>query len=248
MNAPATSSSPRIFAHRGDSGAAPENTLAAFESAIACGAEGVEFDVQRTGDGELVVIHDESLQRTAGSPEQVREITLEALQTLDAGGWFAPEFSGQRVPTLAQVLELLRPGELTLNIELKTNRVPYPGLAEAVLGLVRKFGMEERVILSSFNHYSLEEAKQFAPQVACAALVETQLLEPWDYVARHGFQALHPAYQAVNVKMVAECHDRGLALRPWTVDDEESARALMALGVDGIITNQPARLLRWRDN
>lgn len=241
-------SSPRIFAHRGDSGAAPENTLAAFERAMACGADGVEFDVQRTGDGELVVIHDESLRRTTGCPKQVRDITLQELQTLDAGAWFSPEFSGQRVPTLAQVLELLRAGELTINIELKTNRTPYPGLAEAVLGLVRKFGLEARVILSSFNHHSLAEAKELAPQVACAALVETQLLEPWDYVARHGFQALHPANEAVNGQMIAECHGRGLAVRPWTVDDEESARALMALGVDGIITNQPARLLLWRDN
>lgn len=242
MNSP-----PQIFAHRGDSGSVPENTLAAFESAISAGADGVEFDVQRTLDGEIVVIHDESLQRTAGNPAQVGEMALQDLQGLDAGSWFGPQFSGQRVPTLAQVLELLGPTGLIINIELKTNRVPYAGLAGQVLNLVEQFGLMERIILSSFNHHSLAEAKQLAPRVACAAVVETQLLEPWAYVAYHGFQALHPTHHAITEQVVAQCHAAGLAVRPWTVDEREVAEAMLILGVDGIITNYPARLLQWRD-
>ena len=239
--------SPLIFAHRGDSGLAPENTLAALESAIAAGADGVEFDVQRTMDGAIVVIHDESLERTTGNPTQVGQIGLEALLALDAGSWFAPEFSGQHVPTLAQVLELLRPTSLLINIELKTNRVPYPGLAGEVLSLVGQFGLEERVILSSFNHHSLAEARAVEPRVACAAVVETQLLEPWDYVMRHGFQALHPTHHAITEQVVTQCHAAGLAVRPWTVNDKETAQAMLSLGVDGIITNFPANMRRWRD-
>ena len=242
MNSPV-----KIIAHRGNSGSAPENTLAAFQGAVSSGADGVEFDVQRTQDGEIVVIHDESLHRTAGHAAQVQDITLAELQKLDAGGWFGAEFSGLPVPTLAQVLELLLPTALLINIELKTNRVPYPGLAGDVVSRVRNLGLTGRVILSSFNHHTLSEAKRLAPEVACAAVVEMQLLEPWHYVERHGFQALHPDYHAVDARLVKECHARGLAVRPWTVDGEENARAMMALGVDGIITNYPSRLLKWRE-
>ena len=237
-----------IFAHRGASISAPENTAAAFERAVTSGADGVEFDVQRTLDGEIVVIHDESLERTTGHTAQVGDISLNALRKLDAGGWFAPEFRGQPVPTLAEVLEMFRPTGMSINIELKTNRRPYPGLVGEVLGLVRQSGLAERVILSSFNHANLAEARTLAPEVACAAIVETQLLQPWDYVTRHGFQALHPGHHGVTGELVAECHARGVAVRPWTVDGQMEALALMELGVDGIITNCPGELLQWRDN
>lgn len=237
----------KIFAHRGDSGAAPENTIPAFEKAVAGGADGVEFDVQATRDGELVVIHDENLRRTAQRDAEVGNTALKDLRELDAGSWFGPEFRGARVPLLAEVLELFRPTAITLNIELKTRVAPYPGLVPGVVRQVRDMGLGERVMFSSFNHHSLAEARAAAPELACAVLAYEHLLEPWEYVARHGFQALHPTSHAVTETLVAECHARGLAVRAWIVDDVDEAGRLTAMGVDGIITNQPAKLLAWRD-
>ena len=238
---------PAIFAHRGDSGAAPENTMPAFETAVAGGADGVEFDVQATRDGELVVIHDENLLRTARRDAEVGNTALKDLRKLDAGSWFGPEFLGARVPLLAEVLELFRPTAMTVNIELKTRVVPYPGLAPGVVRQVRDMGLGERVVLSSFNHHTLAEARAAAPEIACAVLAFEHLLEPWEYVARHGFQALHPVSHAVTETLVAECHARGLAVRTWVVDEVDEAERLAAMGVDGIVTNQPGRLLAWRN-
>ncbi len=239
-----------VIAHRGFSGAAPENTLAAFEKAIATGADGVEFDVQASRDGTLLVIHDEELGRTAGGAaghsELVKDTSLAELKELDAGSWFDAAYAAERIPLLSEALELLRPTALSIHIELKTRRFPYPGLVAGVVGEVREMGLAERTVLSSYNHHSLIEARALAPEVACAALFFGHALEPWEYAARHGFQALHPSEYAVTQKLVDECHARALALRAWTVDERERALALMEMGVDGIITNQPARLLAWR--
>lgn len=239
-----------IIAHRGYSGAAPENTLAAFEKAIAVGADGVEFDVQASRDGNLVVIHDEELGRTAGRTAErsvlVMESSLAELKALDAGSWYDAAYAAERIPLLSEALELLRPTALSIHIELKTRRFPYPGLVAGVVGEVREMGLAGRTVLSSYNHHSLVEARQLAPELACAALFFGQALKPWEYAARHGFQALHPSEYSVTQTLVDECHARGLALRTWTVDERERALALMEMGVDGIITNQPERVLAWR--
>ncbi|WP_019003971.1 glycerophosphodiester phosphodiesterase [Cohnella laeviribosi] len=230
------------IAHRGASGHAPENTMAAFERCIELGATAIETDVQMTSDGSLVLIHDESLARTAGSPKLVKDVTLEELQRLDAGSWFDPAFRGERVPTLRELLELVKPYSLLLNLELKNGVVPYPGLEEAVVEEVRRFGMSDRVILSSFNHYSLVKCKRLAPEVRTGILYMEGLYEPWDYASRIGAEALHAYHYAVLPEWVAQAAERGIAYHPFTVNEPAEMRRLLAAGVSGIITDYPDRL------
>jgi glycerophosphoryl diester phosphodiesterase len=216
--------------------------MAAFERCIELGATAIETDVQMTSDGSLVLIHDESLARTAGSPKLVKDVTLEELRRLDAGSWFDPAFRGERVPTLRELLELVKPYSLLLNLELKNGVVPYPGLEEAVVEEVRRFGMSDRVILSSFNHYSLVKCKRLAPEVRMGILYMEGLYEPWDYASRIGAEALHAYHYAVLPEWVAQAAERGIAYHPFTVNEPAEMRRLLAAGVSGIITDYPDRL------
>ncbi len=231
-----------IFAHRGNASEAPENTLAAFRSARLAGVAGVELDVQLSKDGAVVVIHDERLERTTTGSGWVADHSLAELKQMDAGRWFGPSYEAERVPTLAELLETFRGGSMTVNIEFKTNRVPYPGLVAATLGEIERQQMAPQVILSSFNHHSLREAQALAPHVACAAILYDRLLEPWDYCRRHGFQALHVHFSQVDAALVENCRAMGLPVRAWTVDDIPVAQRLAGLGVAGLITNKPRDL------
>ena len=233
------------IAHRGNVARAPENTMAAFRSAIDLGVDMVEMDLQLTRDGAVVVVHDEELGRTVPGKGQVQERTLVQLQELDAGGWFAPAFAGERIPTLEQVLDLFKPTPVQINLELKTNQIPYPGLAERVVAQVLEQGMEEQVILSSFNHETLRAVQQITRKIPCAALFSLRLLEPWEYLARYDFQALHVMRHGCTPEVVRECQARGFQVRVWTVNEEPEARRLAGMGVDGIITNDPAALMGW---
>lgn len=232
-----------ILAHRGNRVAAPENTLAAFRAVAATGADGVELDVQLSADGAPVVIHDETLDRTTDGAGAVRDHTLAALRALDAGRWFGEAFAGERIPTLAEVLDLFRDGALILNVELKTSIEPYPGLVPAVLAELRHAGMEARVVLSSFNHYTLLEAARLAPEIPRAALFSDVVIAPWDYARRHGFSAVHPERHGCDAALIRSCHEAGLAVRTYTVNDPAEAARLLALGVDGIFTDDPAALV-----
>ena len=234
-----------IIAHRGNMSVSPENTLSAFQSALDVEADMMELDVQLTRDGQVVVVHDEWLGRTLPGEGKIGEMTLAEIQGLDAGRWFDPAFAGERAPSLGEVLSLLRAGQTKLNVELKTNRYPYPGLVERVVALVREADMVERVVLASFNHKTLLEVRQQAPEISCAALVEIQLAEPWEYLLRHGFQALHAERYVCSAEDVQECHHRGLAVRVWTVNEQAAAQKMFEMGVDGIITNKPAEMKQW---
>lgn len=237
----------RIIGHRGAPWEAPENTLAAFRAAIVAGADGIELDVQATRDGVPVVIHDPTLERTTNGRGLVRDATAAELAALDAGAWFQPPRPGECVPTLDAALALIAPTGLELHIELKTAHVAYPGLVPAVLQAVQAAGLSERVVLSSFNHHSLLEVRRLAPDVACAALLYEVLIEPWRYGTQHGFRALHAQHLTIDEALVQASHAAGLAVRAYTVDEPEEARRLLGLGVDALITNEPARLLRLRD-
>lgn len=217
--------------------------MAAFRRALELGANAIETDVQMTSDGHLVLIHDESLQRTAGSPKLVKDATLEELKLLDAGSWFRPEFAGERIPTLRELLELAKPHEgVQINIELKNGIVLYPGLEQAVLDEIRDQGMNERIIISSFNHYSLALCKQLAPEVRTGVLYMEGLFEPWEYASRIGADALHAYHYAVLPEWAAQAAERGIAYHPWTVNEPAEMRRLLQAGVAGIITDYPDRL------
>lgn len=227
-----------VWAHRGASGSAPENTLAAFRLAVAQGADGVEFDVQLTRDGEVVVIHDETVDRTTNGTGGVVDIDLAALQRLDAG-------EGETIPTLAQVLDLLRPTSLMINIELKNTVEPYPGLEDKVLGLVGERGLEDRVIYSSFNHYSVQAlARQGLPT---GLLFSEPIVEPWLYAQHVGARAIHPYWPCVEAPgWVEGCRAAGIAINCWTVNDPDAMARMIELGVDAMITNHPDAALAIR--
>lgn len=233
----------QIWAHRGASAYAPENTLAAFALARELGAQGIELDVQRTADGELVVCHDETIDRTSTGSGAIVELTLEQLRQYD----FSAGFVGLKspIPTLAEVFDLLDGTELTLNIELKDSIEPYPGMAEQVAELVRHRGWEERVLISSFNHVSIAKLAADRVGIPLAVLYEGPIFEPWDYAERVGAQALNPSGYALRIQpeTVAKAHERGLAVNVWTINDPAQARLAEAIGVDAIITNHPD--LKW---
>lgn len=235
---------PLIIAHRGASGEAPENTLAAFDAAARAGADGVELDVAMCASGDVVVIHDDTIDRTTNGSGRVRDMTLETLRLFDAGRWFDTRYAGEVIPTLADVLDLV--GETMLvNIEIKTASIKDEGLEDGVINLVRHRGLVERVLISSFNPVSLWRMRRRAPELRRALLTAPNLPFmlasgwPATFVQPH---ALHPHHSQVEEALVRRAHAKGRKVNAWTVDDPDEMRRLCHLGVDGIITNYPARL------
>ena len=234
---------PLIFAHRGASQAAPENTLPAFEAAIRLGADGVELDVQYTSDGALVIFHNPTLEKTSTGAGRVTAHTLADLRKLDAGSWFGPAFVGTRIPTLAEVLDLLK-DKLLINIELKALDSTFSNLGVDVVKTVREHGMTDQVVISSFNPFALRRAKQAGLEIECALLLAHDL-PGWmrmGVTRRHSrADGLHPNLVMVNKAYLAHARKLGMPVRVWTVDEESDMRRMIALGVDAIITDVPDR-------
>ncbi len=235
----------QIWAHRGARVEAPENTLPAFELAVAQGADGVEFDVQLTADGEMVVIHDETVDRTTNSHGAVAKYDLKHLQRLDASAGMGG-FAGVRIPTLQQVLELLAPTGVRLNIELKNAVVDYPGLEDKVLAAVAEFGIAERTVLSTFNHYSLKKLQHLGATSELGMLYTDPLYRPWRYATELEVQAIHPPARFVPGRSwVRKAQAAGLAVRPWVVNSEKRLARMLRWGVDAVFTDYPARALKF---
>jgi glycerophosphoryl diester phosphodiesterase len=237
---------PLIVAHRGYSARYPENTLAAFEAAKQAGAHMVELDVSLTKDRRLVVMHDDTVDRTTDGSGVVRQMTLEQLRRLDAGSWFDPRFAAERPPTLAQVLDLAR-GHLAVNVEIKPEAVEAPGPADAVerqiVNLVRDMGMPDEVLISSFNWSVLARIRQMAPEIAVGLLswdpVDRRLREWWPRI--DGF-AWHPAYRVVTPSQVEILHALGARVFPFAVGGKIDVSGLLAMGVDGLILDDPREM------
>jgi glycerophosphoryl diester phosphodiesterase len=237
----------KIWGHRGASGDAPENTLAAFQMASSVGADGIELDVHFTRDREIVVTHDDDTARVTGYKGLISNLTLAQLKKLDFSCGMAA-YKGETIPTLEEVLALIKPGKLHINIELKTNDENPNGLEEACQALVEKCGMEERILYSSFNHYSLARMRSIAPHMKCGTLYSNKPYRPWEYAKSFGCSAVHPQLGSVNtIGYMEECHKAGIACNVWTVNSAQDIKAMLDLAVDGIITNYPALALRLRD-
>ena len=234
-----------VLAHRGARSEAPENTLPAFHLAVQQGADGIEFDVQLTADGHVVVIHDETLDRTTSGSGPVVGHSLEELQRLDASTGM-PGFAGVAVPTLTEVLRLLAPTGVRLNIELKDSLVAYPGLPDRVLAAVEAFGLADRVVLSTFNHCTLRALRDRAVPLELGMLYTDPLYHPWRYAATLGVAALHPPAHLTSPELVAESHRAGFAVRPW-VANGDLILAMLGLGVDAVFTDEPGLAVELRD-
>ena len=232
---------PLILAHRGAAGERPENTLAAFRRALEVGADGIEFDVQLTKDGELVVIHDERLDRTTNGTGWVKDHTLAALQALDAGRWFSQAYREERIPLLAEVLALAAPA-CVINVELKNSRVPYPGIESKVIEALKGVDALGKTIVSSFNHDSLQRVKAIDPSARIGYLYQVPWRSPIARALQLGAEGIHPPRLAVSRRLVLRAHRAGLAVRAWTVNRPKHLQQMMALGVDAIMTDHPAMM------
>jgi glycerophosphoryl diester phosphodiesterase len=228
------------IAHRGASGRAPENTHAAFAAALALGAEAIELDVQLSADGELVVIHDETLERTTDGQGAVGDRSVAELARLDAGAWFAPEYRGERIPRLADVLAQVR-DRVTLNVEIKSAR--DLGVIEAKLAaLIAAERAAEWVVFSSFYPEAVRTLRALAPWARLGVLCDE---DP----RRHGFavageiaaELVIPGRAWVDARVVEEAHVRGYDVWVWTVNEPGEMRRLIALGVDAIFSDFPER-------
>ncbi len=231
------------IAHRGAARQAPENTMASFSKACEIGADGLEFDVQLSRDSIPVVIHDEMLERTTGSQGLVKDYTLSELQSLDAGGWFAPEFKGIAIPTLEEVLDEFKNSKLLFNIELKSGIILYPGLEEAVLKMIADRKLEERTVVSSFNHYSLVTCRKINPEVRTGVLYMAGLYEPWNYARTLGCYSVHPLFYNLQIPdLVQGFKKHNLPIFAWTVNEEKYMKMMVMAEIEAIITDFPELL------
>ncbi len=225
----------KVFAHRGLSSLYPENTLLAFSKAMEYGIDGIETDVQMTKDGELVIIHDERIDRTTNGTGHVKDYTLSELKKFNANNKMDFEVE---IPTLDEFLALVEGTDLTINLELKTSIFEYPGIEEKTLELIRKHNLEKNIIISSFNHQSLVRMKKLDKYIKCGVLTSDVLIDPEKYVKNNGFEALHPLFVYCTKERVELAHSLGIAMNVWTVDWKEQFDMLEGLGVDVIMTNR----------
>jgi glycerophosphoryl diester phosphodiesterase len=224
------------IAHRGSSGTHPENTISAFLAAAEEGADMCELDVQSTRDGAVVVIHDESVDRTTDGVGAITDLTLEEIQRLDAGGKFNPSFRGQRIPTLDQVMKAVR-GKLGLNIEIKEGAIEWQ-----VCKLMRSYDALSTSMVSSFEWPALEKVRALDAEIRVGLLGEKNRDALIDAASAMRAYAVNPRCDMVDAAFCKEAHARDLKVLVWTVDAPELMRVLIATGVDGIMTNYPARL------
>lgn len=232
------------IAHRGAAGTRPELTRPAFERALELGVDMIELDVQLTRDGQLVVLHDRTLGRTVAGSGAVRERTLAELQGLDAGGWFDARWAGARVPSLAEVLGWTA-GRAELNVEIKSPESDWAATAAALVALLGASGRLERTIISSFQMGALAAVRARSAAARLGVLWQTTDFDPmWAEAEALGAVAVHPLWSLVDAGFVAAARARGRRVLVWTVNDPQAIAELVALGVDGIISDFPELLPR----
>jgi glycerophosphoryl diester phosphodiesterase len=239
---------PVIFAHRGASAHAPENTLAAFELALTLQADAIELDAKLSADACVVVHHDTTIERTTNGKGKVKDLSLAELKKLDAGSSFSEKFKGEKIPTLEEVFEAV--GKKTLiNVELTNYNTPRDHLVEMVCMLVKKHNMQKRVIFSSFLALNLSKARSYLPEVPRGLLALRGLLGAWARsfgFAFGNYEALHPYLTDMTQQQSGRVHRLNRRVHVWTVNNEQDMRRLFNWGVDGIFTDDPQLAVRVR--
>lgn len=240
-----------VWAHRGASGwdrqYAPENTMPAFRKAVEMGADGIEFDVQMTKDSKIVICHDERIDRTARGHGYIKDFTLSELKKIDFGKPHV-EYGFVEIPTLEEVLQYTQKLDINLNIELKNGVIYYDKLEEKTADMVRCFGMEDRVIYSSFNHYSLEKLRKYAPKAKIGLLIRNDYVRVPIDLKYFGAIAIHPPVGIVTREYVELCHRHNVKVHTWVVDNPLMMNDIIKMGVDAFITDCPDSGRRIIDN
>ena len=228
-----------LIAHRGYSGKAPENTMAAFKLALAAGAKAMELDVHQTKDGRLVVIHDGDLKRVAGARRKIGRMTWSELRTADVGAWFSPRFLGERVPLLEAVLDFIR-GRAEVHVELKAGSGAYPGIEERLADVLEKRGAWAWTAVSGFDHRALRRMRKICPQARLGYLLgPTLLARAWKEAAFLGAESLNLSVRQATARRVRGCRKRGLKIFVYTANDSKTLARMKRLGADGVYTNFP---------
>ncbi|MBI3739178.1 MAG: glycerophosphodiester phosphodiesterase [Chloroflexi bacterium] len=237
---------PIIFAHRGASAHAPENTLASFELALAQGADAIELDAKLSADGEVVVFHDSTLDRTTNGTGRLAQKMLAELRSLDAGSFFSEKFRGEKIPVLSEVFEVIGK-KIFINVELTNYSTPRDQLTEKVCTLVKQHALEDRVIFSSFFASNLKKAHRLLPQVPRALLALGGWMGAWARsfgFAFGDYAALHPYFADVTAQQVSRVHQLKRRIHVWTVNKAEDIARLYSWNVDGIFTDDPQLALQ----
>ncbi|HEY0736453.1 MAG TPA: glycerophosphodiester phosphodiesterase family protein [Herpetosiphonaceae bacterium] len=230
---------PKVIGHRGAAGYAPENTMASFERGLAMGVDAIELDVHPTRDGELVVIHDPTLDRTTNGHGLVSAHTLEQIQALDAGSWFDPTFAGQRVPIFRDVMSWAK-GRTQVIIEIKQGPIFYPNVEELLIAVLDETGMRDQVLAISFDHISVHKLKQLAPDIPTGVLYAGRVVNPVSLAREAQADALMPYWPLLTKEEVAAAHEAGLFIGPWG-GAEQNYEFILATGVDAVIADFPDR-------
>ncbi|MBQ6420323.1 MAG: glycerophosphodiester phosphodiesterase [Clostridia bacterium] len=244
-----------VIAHRGANRLAPQNTLPAFQKAIEAGANGFETDVHLTKDGVPVICHNYTVDATSDGRGRIVDYTAGELKKFDFGSYFSEEYKGTAAPTLEEFLQLAAPSDAAvINIELKKPRDGEKEIVDKTLQLVKQYGVLDRVIISSFDPLLLKRVKNLEPRCKTGFLYPTTdvsvfppFVDPFLVAKIIGADYLHPMFIAVRRGMVRFAHRVGLKVNVWTVDDERTAKRLLAMGVDGIITDVPDKILAIRE-
>lgn len=223
-----------VVAHRGGANLAPENTLAAFRNALQMGIQVMELDVHPTRDGHLVVIHDDTLERTTTGMGPVRQHTLEELQQFDAGSWYSSSFAGERIPTLRSILKLARENDAGLVIELKhpCDGPRYAHIEEQLLKELQSEQMTERVVVISFD---FETVTRLDPSLKRGFL----FYQPTDLSQLGRLDWIGPYLGLVDRQMVEQAHALGMKVNVWTVNEEQDMRRMLEIGVDAVTSDSP---------
>jgi len=230
-----------VIAHRGASGHAPENTLAAFRRAVALGASFIETDLHLSRDAHFVAIHDDTVNRTTNGQGKVHDLTLADLRRLDAGSWFGSEFSGERIPTLDEILEFSKKNDVVFYLELKPTGAW--GGEHALIGALRESGEIARAVVISFEAGNIAALRKIEPTLMTGLLFDGQIDQPLERAVEVGARQLAVRGDLVTPALIAEAHKRDLQIVCWTVNQPAHMRMLIEAGVDGIMSDYPDRLV-----
>jgi glycerophosphoryl diester phosphodiesterase len=235
-----------IIGHRGASGEAPENTLGSFRLALEQGAEAMELDIHESADGELIVCHDSSVDRTTNGQGEIRLMTVQELKELDAGSWFNPRFSSEKLPLLEEVFALL-PADIIINVEVKC--AYSPRLEQRLLELLVPNNRLQSVIVSSFDHKILVKLKRAEPSLKIGLLYAANFQNHRQMADSAGVEvySLHPNYRLIDTEDIVDAVQHGMRVYPYTINGEDEWRIALDANVSGIITDYPGRLKALRD-
>ncbi len=231
----------KILGHRGFAGIYPENTMLAFRKAYESGCDGIELDVQTTKDYEVVIIHDEDIQRTTDGIGMIKDYTLKELRQFNAGVHYQEGNEFHPIPTLKEYMEWACHKDILTNIELKNSVYYYNNLENDVLNLIREFQLEGKILLSSFNHASILKCKQLNSKIPVGFLIDGCIGNAGVYARKMGVECMHPYFAALTGEEIQICKEQKIRINTWTVNEEEDMKRLVSAGVDMIITDFPDR-------